>query len=261
MKKIVLITGSNSGIGIKLVENLASKGYIVYAGVRSQKSLNAQGNLIRPIMLDISSDQDCKSAIKKIINEEGVIDVLINNAANTLSGASIGFTSQEYLDLLNINAVGAFRLIKEVYPYMKAKKAGKIINITSFNALVSFPNFGLYSSSKFAIEALGLALSYELAKDGICVTNIAPGAIFSNKQNKRESISHKTAREKFWIIRLLMPMVTVDSIAKKIEEIIECPSSPPRVVIGRDVKLTTLMQRLLPSTVWDWVMGVVWNKK
>ena len=212
-------------------------------------------------MLDITSNKDCKLAVEKIISEEGRIDVLINNAAYTLAGPTIEFESQEYLEILNINAVGAFRLIKEVYPYMKGKKSGKIINITSFNGLVSLPNFGLYSSSKFAMEALGLSLRYELAEDGICVTNVAPGAISIDRQKRGKTLPHRTAREKFWILRILMPMISRDAIVRKVENIIENSSPPARVVLGRDAKITTFLQRCLPSVVWDRLMRFVWNKK
>lgn len=260
-KKIILVTGANSHLGVKLVRSLALKGHIVYAGVRDQKKLTVKENLVRPIIFDVTSDQACKIVVEKIIREERGIDVLVNNAAYTLSGPTLEFASREYMDILNTNTIGAFRLIKEVYPYMKNEKSGKIINITSLNGLISFPNFGLYSSSKFAIEALGLSLRYELAKDGIYVTNIAPGAILPDKQNSDKSISHKTAREKFWLLRMLMPMISVDIIAERVAEIIENPFPPARVILGRDAKLTTTLQRLLPFTIWDRMMSLVWNKK
>jgi short-subunit dehydrogenase len=213
----------------------------------------------KDIRLDISGDNDCESAIEKIQKEVGRIDVLINNAGYTISGKTCEFGSTEYLNILNVNVIGAFRLIKKVVPTMKKQKSGRIINITSLNGLVSLPNFGLYSSSKFALDALGVALRYELAKDGIWITNVAPGAISSGE--KGTSLPHKPAREKLWILKLLMPMISREEIAGKIEEIIRKPNPPSQVVLGNDAKITYFLQRFLPSCCWDRLMFYVWNKK
>jgi NAD(P)-dependent dehydrogenase (short-subunit alcohol dehydrogenase family) len=267
MKQVVLITGCSSGLGKFTAESLAGKGYLVYAGIRKPEDIRRlkpfwQENYrsLYPIKLDITVDADCKNAVKKIIDQRGRIDVLINNAGYTPVGPTDSFTSHEYLDVLNTNTVGAFRLIHVVLPQMKLQKSGRIINITSLNGLVALPNFGLYSSSKFALEALGLSLRYELAKDGIWVTNIEPGAIARRKNGNAKKFPHIPAREKFWLIRILMPMIRQEKVIQKIEQVLKSSAPPARVILGQDARITTFLQRFLPQRIWDFLLRMVWNK-
>jgi NAD(P)-dependent dehydrogenase (short-subunit alcohol dehydrogenase family) len=260
-KKVVLITGCTSDLGGALAESLVSRGYIVYAGAREPKTLRSDTALLHPVRLNVTIENECKDAVNKIIEEEGRIDVLINVAANSLAGPTIEFSEKEYLDILNINTIGAFRLIRLVCPHFISQRSGRIINITSINGLVALPNFGLYSSSKFAIEALGLSLRYELAKYGVWVTNVAPGAIASGDKVDSKKLPHKSAREKFWILRVLMPMVSRKKIVQKIIDTLDCHLPPARILLGTDAKIMYFLQRFLPQRVWDWLIRFIWNKK
>ncbi len=261
MKKVVLLSGASGSLGKAVSEYLSNQGHLVYCGARNPGNINMSNDNIRPLKLDITIDEDCETAIKKIIEDEGRIDVLINNASTTLHGPTVEFASKDFANILDVNAVGAFRLMKNVYPHMKNQKYGKIINITSLNGLISFPNFGLYNASKFAIEALGTALSYEWQRDGIFVTNIAPGAIKSEVEESSRSLSHKSAREKFLVLRILMPLVSQQKIISKIEAVINSSSPPAQVILGMDVQITTLLKRVLPFWAWDRLLRFVWNKK
>lgn len=260
MRKVILVTGSSSELGKKIVEKFSNDGDIVYAATRNPNKLEVNRNRVRAIKLDVTEDGDCKEAVAKIIKKEGKLDVLVNVAGNSLAGPTLDFTAEDYLSILNINVVGAFRIIQQVVPYMVKRKSGRIINITSLSGLVAFPNFGLYSSSKFALEALGLSLRYELAKNNVWVTNIAPGAIKSEIE-KQNSIPHKTAREKFKLLGLLMPMVTTNEIADNILEVTKMKKPPPSVILGTDAKIIYLLRKFLPSSFWDSLQFFVWNRK
>lgn len=260
MKKIVLLTGSSSSLGQELIDKLSANNFIVYAGSRDIKKIVVNNKKVFSVKLDTINDKDCEQIVEKIIKKEGKIDVLINVAGYSISGPTIDFTPQDFLNILNTNVVGAFRLIRQVVPYMKKNKAGKIINITSLSGLVAFPNFGLYSSSKFALEALGLSLSYELAKDNISVTNIAPGAIKSEIVEKSK-INHKTAREKFKILDFLLSMVTKQEISDRTLQIIENSNPPASVILGTDAKIIYLLHKLLPSYFWNKLQLFIWYRK
>lgn len=272
MKQVILITGCSRGLGKLLAERLAEKGFIVYAGMRKLEDIKRLKavwkdfySIIHPIRADITVDEDCKKAVKKIIANEGRIDVLINNAAYGLSGPTDSFTSQQYLDILNTNAVGAFRLIREAAPQMRSQKRGKIINITSLNGILALPNFGLYCSSKFALEALALALRYELKNSGVWVINIEPGAIAQKASSVKKissvkKLSHVPAREKFWILKKLMPMVTQEEIIKTIEKVIENSNPQAHIILGRDAQITTFLQRFLPQKLWDYLLSFIWTR-
>ncbi|HET7098877.1 MAG TPA: SDR family NAD(P)-dependent oxidoreductase [Patescibacteria group bacterium] len=259
MSKIILVTGASSGLGKAIVTNLSSRGFTVYAGARDLSKL-VKGKNIIPVMLDITIDDSCKKVVEKIIKKDGKIDILINVAGYSLSGPTLDFSSKDFSLILNTNVIGAFRLIKEVVPNMQKRKSGKIINITSMSGLIAFPNFGLYSASKFALEALGKSLGYELAKDHISVTNVAPGAIKSETEVK-PLFKHKTAREKFKFLNFLMPMVTKEQISNKVLDIIKDPNPPPSVILGADTKIIYFIQKILPTALWNKLQYFVWNRK
>ena len=255
-EKIILVTGATSGLGESIVKLLASKGHIVYAGFRKKEKIVGTKSSITFIKLDVTSEKQCKQVVADIFKKEGKIDVLINNAGYTLTGPTDRYLVEDYINLLAVNSVAPYRLMKNVLPYMRRQKFGNIINITSLNGMVSMPNFGLYSSSKFALQSLGEAVRFELEGDGIWVTNIVPGAIAGGKRK----IAHKTAREKFLLLRIFLPMVTKDSVAKSISKIIKCSKPPMNVILGRDAKVIVFLKRFLPSILWERLMSYVWNK-
>jgi short-subunit dehydrogenase len=263
MKRIILITGCSQGLGKYLAESLASHGHRVYAGVRKVedvKLLEAQKTEknLTFIQLDVTRNEECLGAVARILREEKRIDVLINNAGNTLSGPITDFSDQDFSNLLDVNTVGAFRLITAVIPVMKHKE-GKIINITSLNGLLALPYFSIYSASKFALQSLGNALYYELAKEKIHITSLSPGAI-KHPHNKGKPLSHTPAREKFLVLKILMPLVSYEKILTTISDIIEKKSPPREVTLGNDAKITVLLQRFLPNTLWESLMLYIWKK-
>lgn len=266
MKKVILITGCSSGLGKCLAELLSQKGNLVYAGIRNdeeRRKLTLQWksqSTLFPIKLDITSDKECADVVAKIIKEQKKIDVLINNAGYTLSGPVENFKSSDLMNLLNTNVVGSFRLIKEVTPFMKEKKSGHIITITSLNGLVALPNFSLYCSSKFALEGLTRSLVSEFAKYNINITNIEPGAMRGEvSPDKEKKLSHKPARERFAILKILLPIVTIETVAQKINEVIEMQSPPTSVLVGNDARITTLLQRFLPTSLWNKLLSFISN--
>lgn len=266
MKKVILITGCSSGLGKYLAELLAKKGHIVYAGIRNndeRKKLELAWKMypqLFPTQLDITNDKQCRDVIATILKEKKRIDVLINNAGYTLAGSLEKFTTEDFTKLLNTNVVGAFRLIREVLPIMKERKSGQIINVTSLNGLVALPNFSLYCSSKFALEGLTRSLIPELAKDNIFITNIEPGAMRGEVEKKdQKKLPHKTARERFWLIRMLMPIISITDVAEKISMIVESNNPPTSILMGADAKITTFLQRILPNSLWNILLKRIWH--
>lgn len=249
-----------------MAEYFETYGYRVYAGMREKYIKEFTANWIKynkdihPIKLDITNDANCKNVINQIIKKEGHIDVLVNNAGYTIVGPAINSTSKEFLNILDTNTVGAFRLIKNILPHMISKKSGKIINITSLNGLLALPNFALYCASKFALEAFSLSLHYETAKHKVWITNLAPGAIESLVAKGINTMPHKPAREKFLILKLLMPFLTYKQITDKLKWIIEHKSPPAEVILGSDAVITTSLKRYLPNWVWEKLLLYIWSR-
>ncbi len=250
--KVILITGGVSGLGKIIALHLVSKGHIVYCTSRHAASLEVEG--VQLLELDFTSEAGSSKAISEIMLREKRIDVIINNAGMTLSGSTLGFSIDDFNNVLNTNLIGAFRLLKAAFSF--PCKPSLIINITSLNGFFSFPNFGLYSASKFGMEALGLALRYELAP-ATKVVNVAPGALLSDSSKK---MSHKPAREKSRLLNWLMPLTSPEDVAIVIDKLINASSVPPRVLIGRDAYIINAMQKLLPMTVFDKIVLYIWKK-
>lgn len=263
MAKVILVTGASGFLGQNLVKSLSGSGHIVYGGVRRQaevETLNEAWSVLpgrpRAIKLDLADDSDYGEAVKQIIESEGRLDVLVNNAAVTLCGPVETFSKSDFLNILEVNAVAPFQLIKEILPHMKST-GGKIINISSLNGLLALPNFSLYSSSKFALEGLGLALRQEFKRYGIWVTNIEPGAISKNSGAK---LAHVPARQKFPLMAKFLPMLEAYEVVKAVERVTLDPHPPARLMLGRDTKIMTFLQRILPGILWDRLLSYIWLK-
>lgn len=248
-KKVILISGSSSNLGKVITSYLSSQGHIVYAGYNSLMLKDSSGNS-QSIKLDVTSDISVKNAISKIVKNQGRVDIVVNCAGISRSGKFENSRLEEFDLLLEVNTKGAYRVIKEVLPIMKNQGSGKIVNITSMSGLIALPNFAIYSASKFAVEGFTTSLRYEVMKDNIWVTNIEPGAI-KNESGKLTKMPHKTFREKFFLARVLMPFIRTTDIAKTVLDIVNMPQPPANIMIGNDVKITHLIKKILPASMWD----------
>lgn len=252
-KKIILITGGSSGLGRVIARDLVSKGHTVYCTSRNVMLSESDG--IHFLKLDITSETESKNAINNIMKAEKRIDVIINNAGITLTGPTLGFSTEDFESILDTNVIGPFRLLKTIFSFPNKPKL--IINITSLNGFLSLPNFGLYCASKFAMEGLGLALRYELAPL-TKVVNVAPGAL---RMESSKKMLHKPAREKIPLLNWLMPLTFPEDVSNAIDKLINATSVPPRVLVGRDAQIINLMQKILPFSIFDRIVFYIWRKK
>ena len=182
-KKVIIVTGTNSGFGWLYAHTLSNAGHTVYATMREvngrnapkAKELNRLPN-VQVLEAEITSAASIKTAVEKVIANEGRIDVLINNAGNFSGGLAETFTDEDVDDLFNIHFKGSWRTIKQVLPYMRQQGEGLIINTSSVLGRFSSPFMTFYNSAKFAIEGLSEGLHYELRSLGIDVALLQPGA-------------------------------------------------------------------------------------
>jgi NAD(P)-dependent dehydrogenase (short-subunit alcohol dehydrogenase family) len=186
MSKTILITGASSGFGRTTAETLARAGHKVFASMRDPEAKNRnhaqelrrQG--IAVVELDISSDTSVDRAVKEVLVDAGRIDVLINNAGIASTGITEAFTADQARVVLNTNVVGLLRTNRAVLPSMRARGDGLIINIGSILGRVTFPFFGIYGASKFAVEALTDSLRYEVSQFCVDVVLVQPSAYPTN---------------------------------------------------------------------------------
>jgi NAD(P)-dependent dehydrogenase (short-subunit alcohol dehydrogenase family) len=186
MSKTILITGASTGFGCDTAETLARAGHTVFASMRDPKernrehaaALRKQG--IEVVALDVSDDASVIQGVKEVLGRLNAIDVLINNAGIASAGVTEAFTPDQAKVVFNTNVVGLFRTTRAVLPSMRAQGDGLIINIGSVLGRVTFPFFGIYGASKFAVEALTDSLRYELSQLGIDVVLVQPSAYPTN---------------------------------------------------------------------------------
>lgn len=189
-QQVAVVTGSSSGIGFETSLLLARNGIYTYATMRNQRKseeilANARkDNLpLKTLYLDVTNEKSILKAMKKIIDEKGRIDILINNAGYSLLGPLEQLDIDEIKAEFETNFFGIIKLIQSVLPTMRKQRYGRIINISSLAGRIGFPFSSAYVSSKFALEGLTESLGYEIKNFGIYAILIEPGVIRTNFLN------------------------------------------------------------------------------
>lgn len=176
--KVILITGASSGIGFDAAHALAKQGHRVYAAARRvelMEALKADG--VQVIRMDVTDEVSLKQGVEAVIQAEGHIDVLVNNAGYGFFGAIETVPLEEARRQLEVNVFGLARLTQLVLPYMREQGSGRIINTSSIAGKMVFYMGGWYNVTKYSVEAFSDALRMEMKPFGIDVVMIEPGAI------------------------------------------------------------------------------------
>jgi NAD(P)-dependent dehydrogenase (short-subunit alcohol dehydrogenase family) len=182
-KKVILITGTNSGFGWLTAKSCAGLGHKVYATMRDingrnedkARALRQQEN-IEVLDVDVTNGQSINDAVATIIKKEGRIDVVVNNAGIYATGIAETFTEDDVDKVMDVDVKGPWRTIRAALPYMRRQGEGLIINISSVAGRFSFPFQTVYNTAKFAVEGLTEGLHYEVRPLGVDVVMIQPGA-------------------------------------------------------------------------------------
>jgi NAD(P)-dependent dehydrogenase (short-subunit alcohol dehydrogenase family) len=182
-KKIILITGTNSGFGWLAANTCAALGHKVYATMRATKGKNAdkakvlgQHSNIEVLDVDVTNGRSVTDAVATVIKKEGRIDVVVNNAGIYATGIAETFTEDDLEKVMDVDVKGPWRIIKAALPQMRKQGEGLIINISSVAGRFSFPFQTIYNGAKFAVEGLTEGLHYEVRPLGVDVVMIQPGA-------------------------------------------------------------------------------------
>lgn len=178
--RLAIVTGASSGIGQATAIRLAEEGAKVIAMARRTdrlSSLASQYPLIEPYTCDVTAHDSLKECVSHTINKHGKIDILVNNAGFSYYERHVDSTLEHWRYTMAVNLESMYVLAKLVVPHMIQKKYGRIVNISSVQAIASEPVVGAYAATKGAINAWSRTLSVDLAEHNILVNVVAPGCI------------------------------------------------------------------------------------
>ena len=193
MSKTIIITGASTGFGRRTAETLVGRGHHVFAAMRNIKGKNKQHAKALEelgadiVEIDVTNERSIEGAIRSVLKKADAIDVLINNAGIASAGVTEAFTTAQVKELFDVNVFGVLAVSRAVLPTFRRQRNGLLINVGSILGRVTFPFFGAYGASKYAIEALTDSLRYELSQFGVDVALIQPSAYPTEMYN---SIQH-----------------------------------------------------------------------
>jgi len=261
MSKVVLITGTGSGMGKLTSEFLAMHGYIVYAGSRDIKG-KVSSDYLKPIYLDVRETESIKRAVNTIIDNEGKIDVLVNNAGYGLLATVEDGTDEEIFDQFDVNVFGLLKVTREVLPHMRKSKSGIIINISSFLGKMGLPLLAHYNASKYAVEGIVDSLRFETMPFGIRVhsiqsglfgTNFVKEGLVANVQTTSEDSPYKE------LVAYFVPIVAKSinegpnpqPIADAVKEIIENEDAAIFLPVGAEAETFVPLRKELEDKAFE----------
>lgn len=194
-QKTWFITGASRGFGLEIVNAALATGDQVVATVRNnggelQNQLSQNPNLLL-VNMDVTIEDQVQEAVQQAIEKFGKIDVLVNNAGYGLLAAVEEASDAEVKQNYEVNVFGTLNVIRAVLPFMRKQRSGHVINISSVGGLGAYMGWGLYGSTKFAIEGITEALALELAPLGIYATVVAPGFFRTDFLDKSSLVSSK----------------------------------------------------------------------
>ncbi|MFH2008317.1 MAG: SDR family NAD(P)-dependent oxidoreductase [bacterium] len=181
MAETVLITGCRSGFGLGTAVAAARAGFTVYAGLRDLGTAGeleraAAGLPVIPVQLDVTRGEEREAAVARILEEQGRLDGLVNNAGVALGGFLEQVEEDELRRVFEVNVFGAWGMTRACIPAMRRGGGGTVVMVSSMSGRISLPTLGVYAGSKFALEGISEAWRHELKPFGIRVVIVEPGA-------------------------------------------------------------------------------------
>lgn len=258
MSGVAIVTGAGSGIGLSASKALARDGWTVYDFSRTDR---AAPN-VKHIGCDISDEAQVRAAVSHVIEEQGRIDLLLNNAGFGISGAVEFTRAEEAEKLIRVNLLGADNVTRAVLGAMRAQRGGRILFTSSIAGILPIPFQAWYSVTKAAINTYALALRNEVAPFGVSVCAVMPGDIHTGFTAAREKSAVGDDVYGGRIEKAVSAMekdeqggMSPDVAGAYLAKIAGKKRVKPLYAIGAQYKLFAVLAKLLPARLSNWIVG------
>jgi NAD(P)-dependent dehydrogenase (short-subunit alcohol dehydrogenase family) len=275
-KKVVLVAGASSGLGLATADYLFEKGFTVYAGARSYKGEKGEkngggGGALRKRFLDVTDEKSIDALVREIVEKEGRIDALVNAFALIILGSAEDISMDEFKKVMDTNFFGTVGMCRRVLPHMRERGRGLIVNFSSGAGLIGIPFQGAYCSSKFAIEGFSEALRWETKNFGIDVVLVEPGDNRAGSEKYRLHAGNADSEQSPYYedFRTVTGKIASDeangaypgSVAKTVCKILNARKPKIRYRVFRLMEKMLSLKMVLPSGVVEAVFFGYYNLK
>ena len=267
----MLITGCSTGIGAETARQLATNGWTVYATARKPETLEALGEAgCKTLALDVTNEASMSAAVDQVVEAEGAVGVLINNAGYSQSGAVESIELESIRRQFETNVFGLIRMSQLCLPGMRAQGWGRIVNIGSMGGKLTFPGGGIYHATKYSVEAISDAMRFETRGFGVNVILIEPGLITTEfasaaSTSLDEGVGDEGPYGKFnhHVGKMTVgayegPLAKLgggpDAVAKVIDKAISSNRPRPRYTVTPSARLSIAQRKLVTDRGWDRLM-------
>jgi len=273
VSKAVLITGCSSGIGHATAKRLAGRDWTVYATARRTEAIADLADAgCRTLALDVTDEGSMRAAVDAVVEAEGAVGCLVNNAGYSQSGALESLPMERLRAQFETNVFGLVRMCQLVLPGMRGQRWGRIVNLSSMGGKLTFPGGGAYHATKYAVEAISDVLRFEVSGFGVDVTVIEPGLITTRfGEVAAGSIGDATGTPAdteaapYASFNAALGAATIgayegplaklggppESVAKTIERALAARRPRTRYKVTASARLGIAQRKLLPDRAWD----------
>lgn len=267
-RPVALVTGASSGIGAATARRLARAGFTVYgAARRADRLAELAADGVRPLVVDLTDDEQLTAAVEKMLADERRLDVLVNNAGYGAYGAIEDVPLDDARRQLDVNLLGLARVTQLVLPTMREARRGTVVNVTSMGGRFAAAFGGWYHASKFAVEGLSDAMRQEVAPFGIRVVVIEPGAIRTEWGGIAASSGLAVSGDGPYADRVRAMASAFDGdggrirgsepdvVARAIERAVQARRPRTRYAVGFGARPAIVLRRVLPDRAFDTVLA------
>ena len=256
--RVVLITGGSRGLGLLLAKKFAGEGAKVAITARDESELakakealsHYAGNILA-IPGDVTDRIQAARIVEETVRRFGRVDILINNAGIIQVGPAQEMAHQDFQNAMDTNFYGVLNMILAVAPQMRARKNGRIVNITSIGGRVAVPHLLPYSCAKFAATALSEGLRAELRRDNITVTTILPGTIRTGSHHQAQFKGNQEAEYRNFSLSASLPLVSISADYAADQILTATKRGEAERVVGLPAQTLATLHGLFPGLAGD----------